>query len=169
MSKIVDDHTIEILATAIAGSSVYNNELIGCISIYSVLKECKTLNPAKAMLIIPLMCHNGILSYINRTNTDIKSIEQLIIRKPELISNFSERFYSLLVNSINSVSILNSLELIEFSESNILKNDKRYLFSAEQESELGVRARKIITAAPTVSKLLEDDVENLFLQLRVKL
>ncbi|TFE03846.1 three component ABC system middle component [Jeotgalibacillus salarius] len=169
MANIASNVMTEDFNSSIAGSNLYNNELIGCVAIYNVLSQSKTISSAKAMLIIPLMCHNGFLSYINRANTDLKSIEQLVIRKPELVSNFNERFYSLMLNSINSISILNSINVIEFSENNIKISEKKDFYSIEQTSKLGLRAKKIIAASPTVAKLLEDDVENLYLQLRVKL
>lgn len=156
--------------TTMDNSNIYNNELIGCISIYHILKHSHTLSPAKAMLILPLVCHNGILSYLNRANTDVKSIEQLLIRKPELISNFNERFYSLLNTSINSILMLNAMNFISIKEGLIYLIDEEKEFIPNKETKIiGKRAYKIIEASGTVSRLLDDKIDNLYLQLRVKL
>lgn len=150
--------------------NIYNNELLGCIGVYSVIKHIKSISSAKALLILPFVFQNDLVSYIGRSNVHIKSIEQLILRKPELISNFNERFYALLRVSVNSILMLNALGFLA-----IRPNGKIELLGEEdfipsyEKRVIGIRATQIVKASPKIAKLLEDKVENLYLQLRVKL
>ncbi|MEF2095141.1 three component ABC system middle component [Bacillus sp. CFBP9009] len=150
--------------------NLYNNEIIGCIGIYSVTKHMKSISSAKALLILPMVFQNDLLSYMGRSNVDVKSIEQLILRKPDLLSNFNERFYSLLQVSVNSILILNALNFLTINPDGKIEllGERDFIPSYEKE-EIGKRAFQIINVSYKVAKLLEDKVENLYLQLRVKL
>lgn len=151
-------------------TNIFNNEMIGCIAMYSVIRHLESLSTAKAMLILPIAFHNQVISYIGRANTDIKSIEQLLLRKPDLLANFNGRFYSLLEVSVNCIAILVALKFVSVNskgEINVLK-DKDFIPSKEKKV-IGSRASRIIDSASQIAKLFDDDVENLYLQLRVKL
>lgn len=151
-------------------TNIFNNEMIGCIAMYSVIMHLESLSTAKAMLILPIAFHNQLVSYIGRANTDIKSIEQLLLRKPDLLANFNGRFYSLLEVSVNCIAILVALKFVSVNSKgkiNVLK-DKDFIPSKEKKV-IGSRASRIIDSASQIAKLFDDDVENLYLQLRVKL
>lgn len=150
--------------------NIYNNEILGCIGIYSVIKHIKSISSAKALLILPLVFQNDLVSYISRSNVNVKSIEQLILRKPELISNFNERFYALLKVSVNSILMLHALGFLAINPNGRIEllGEGDFIPSYEKRV-IGNRAIHIVKASSRVAKLLEDKVENLYLQLRVKL
>ncbi|WP_025722463.1 three component ABC system middle component [Paenibacillus polymyxa] len=151
-------------------TNIFNNEMIGCIAMYSVIRHLDSLSTAKAMLILPIAFHNQVVSYIGRANTEIKSIEQLLLRKPDLLANFNGRFYSLLEVSVNCIAILVALKFVSVNSEgtiNVLK-DKNFIPSREKKV-IGSRASRIIDSASQIAKLFDDHVENLYLQLRVKL
>jgi len=151
-------------------TNIFNNEMIGSVAMYSVIRHLGSLSTAKAMLILPIAFHNQIVSYIGRANTEVKSIEQLLIRKPDLLANFNGRFYSLLEVSVNCIAILAALKFVSISSDgtiNVIK-DKNFIPSSEKKL-IGSRASRIIDSASQIAKLFEDNVENLYLQLRVKL
>ena len=150
--------------------NIYNNEILGCIGVYSIIKHIKSISAAKALLILPLVFQKDLVSYISRSNVHIQSIEQLILRKPELISNFDERFYALLKVSVNSIFILNSLGFLAIKPNGKIEllGEEDFIPSYEKRV-IGKRATQIVKASPKIAKLLEDKVENLYVQLRVKL
>lgn len=150
--------------------NIYNNEIIGCIGIYSVIRELEYISSAKAMLILPLILQNDLLKYVNHSRVNIKSIEQLIIRKPDLLANVSVRFYSLIEITINSILILSSLEFITIDAKGIIRivKDKDFL-PIKDKKTIGNRGLEIIKGSRKIAELLGDSVENLYLQLRVRL
>ncbi|HDX9579644.1 TPA: hypothetical protein ROX88_003239 [Bacillus pseudomycoides] len=155
---------------SITMSSLYNNEIIGAFSIFEVTRHLQTISCAKAMLILPLVSHDQTVSYLRRYN--VKSIEQLIVRKPEYFSNFNQRFTSLFTTSINSILILNTLNVITIKKGSLIEfnsNKESEIFYQNDKKILGTRAINIIKASDKLSELLDDSVENLYLQLRVKL
>lgn len=150
--------------------NIFNNEIIGCIAIYSVLEHVKILSIAKTLLILPLACHNELVSYIGRASVNVKSIEQLAIRKPDVIANFNARYYSLLEVSVNSVLILNALKFINvLQDGRIELVEGKNFIPKRDKIVIGNRAANIIKSSAALAKIIEDNVENLYLQLRVKI
>jgi hypothetical protein len=147
--------------------SLYNNEVICAISIYSILTHMKSINISKAILIFPMMSHKGTLDFLKSKNTQVRSLEEFIIKKPDYFSNYNERFFSFLTLSINSLILLLEMDLVSIDNSQVTINpDKRIDIN---KKVMGVRAFSIFEAAPKLSVILEDDEKNLYLQLRVQL
>ncbi|MDO7906076.1 hypothetical protein DC345_12575 [Paenibacillus taichungensis] len=145
----------------------YNNEAFGIVAIASVLKYSKTLPLSKALLILPTVAHKETLNYLKRANSDVKSIEQLIIKKGNLVTNFNSRFQSLLPVSINSINILCEMKYVKFVDEHLsLLDESKFNFS---EPSLGGRARAIVQASSKITVLLQKNANDLYLQLRVQL
>lgn len=153
-------------------SNLFNNEVLAVIALFFVLRHFGEMSSSKVMLILPIAFHNKIISYINDSRTDVKSIDQLIIKKPEFFSNFNERFYSLLELSVNSILILASMNLVLIQADGkiILKSDdESLLLNSMKERDIGARAFSIVRASKDIGQLLNQRKENLYLQLRVKI
>lgn len=153
-------------------SDLYNNEIIGSIGVFSVINELSPISCAKVMLILPFLFHNDLVRYLNHSSTKVKSIEQLILKKPEFISNFNERFYDLIETSFNSILILNSLDIIYINKDGkimINEGNKNKLLKDLTKNKIGIRASNMVKASQKLAYLLTEDVDNLYLQLRVKL
>ncbi|WP_121664502.1 three component ABC system middle component [Metabacillus litoralis] len=147
--------------------TIYNNELIGLISILSVLNYHKKMSIGKSMLILPFFSHNNTLKVLKRKNIKVRSLEEFIIKYPSNFSNYNERFYSLLPVSINSIILLNRMKLISIKDGEILLKEDN-VFEIGNKS-LGNRAKEIILGAENLSQILMEDTKNLYLQLRVEL
>lgn len=146
---------------------VYNNEAFGVVAIASTLRHAQTLSLSKALLILPLFSHKETLDYLKRSNSDVKSIEQLIAKKGNVVSNFHKRYESLLPVSINSILILCEMKIAKYENQQlVLINHSRFNFN---DSGLGNRAKEIIKASKNVSNLLQKNANDLYLQLRVQL
>lgn len=150
--------------------NIYNNEAIGCLAIFAILQKLNVVSVAKSLLILPLAFQDELVSYVGRAKSDIKSIEQLIIRKPDLLSNFNSRFYSLLNVSLNSLLMLISLGLIKIDANGKIHiiEDKEFITSYEKKI-IGERANNILKSSSGIAILLDDNTDNLYLQLRVRL
>ncbi len=142
----------------------YNNIGITSIAINSVLSLSKELHLSKALLIMPLFTSKALTAHLSRKTTEIKSIEKLISEKTTLFSNFNKRYYDSLTNSINAIQLL-----IETNQISILEDKLVNKQSFQYKKSMGKRAEKINTASQNVSKLLNENIEKLYLNLRIEL
>ncbi|MDN4079363.1 DUF6521 family protein [Paenibacillus polymyxa] len=142
----------------------FNNEAFGIVAIAAVLKHSKELSYSKALLILPLMAHKETLDLLKRANSDIRSIEQLIAKKGNFVTNFNERYLSLLPISINSIVLLNEIRILENNNGIIEYVDDSFDFN---DRGLGKRAQDVVKASEKISRMLEISAANLYLQLRV--
>lgn len=142
--------------------SIYHNEALGVIALKAVLDTSLTVSFAKSVLILPLVFHKDTLGYIIQNQTS--SIEHLV-RRSRLISNFNQRYYSLLPVSINSIYLGQKLNCFKINENGveILKYDFK------DDKDIGLRASKIVQAAPLVSSILKEDASSLYQMLNIKI
>ncbi len=141
--------------------SIYHNELIGALSIASVLKHGE-LSSSKVALILPFLFHRETLDYFCQTN--VRSVKTLTSTKSNLIANFNKRYYSLLTVSINSILIGRQLKLFDFNNGvlSIGRNEMDF-------NNFGNRLLKIQKASGVVNNLLSAPENELYLTLQVKL
>lgn len=147
--------------------SIYHNELIGIISLLSILQYHKEMSLGKACLILPFFAHKSTLGILKRKNSKIRSLEELIVKYPSSCSNYNERFQSLLPVTLNSIILLKRMGLVNLKDG-ILSLNKQNNFELENKS-LGNRAKDIVQASKKLADILVDDTSNLYLQLRVEL
>lgn len=146
---------------------LFNNEMIAAISIASVVRHLKQGTIAQMVLIIPLISEKKTLNFLAKQNTKVRSIEELIIKNPETIVNFNNRYLSNLITSLNSIFLLKEMNIIQMNNSDIFYNPaNNFDFSSKQ---LGTRLEKMISCSEKLAYILDDKIENLYLQLRVVL
>ncbi|AZV64354.1 MULTISPECIES: three component ABC system middle component [Bacillus cereus group] len=148
-------------------NTIFHNELIGLISIMSILRYQKKISLGKSMLIYPFYAHKNTLNVLKRKNIKIRSIEELIVKYPSNFSNFNERFYSLLPVTINSIIILNRMKLINIRNGYLYLNEENS-FDLMNDG-LGKRVKDIVQASEKLNDILKEDTKNLYVQLRVRL
>ncbi|MBV6714864.1 three component ABC system middle component [Paenibacillus chitinolyticus] len=146
---------------------VYNNETIGAIAIYSILQHLKCISLSKILLIIPFTSHKGTLDFMKSDATNVRSLEEFIVKKPELFSNFSDRYYSFVNLSINSILLLLEMKVAIFNNNMLMLHSQNSLEITEEN--FGSRAMQISRGALKLSKILIEEEKNLYLQLRVQL
>lgn len=147
--------------------AIYHNELIGLISIMSILQYHKEMSLGKSALILPFFAHRSTLNILKKKNSKIRSLEEFIVKYPSSFSNFNERFQTLLSTSMNSFILLNRMKLIDIKNGDLFLNENS-VFELENRS-LGNRAKDIVQASEKLSEILMEDTANLYLQLRVEL
>lgn len=145
----------------------FNNELLTGISILSVLSHTKKLEIVKCILIEPMLNHKELRSILKNSNTVIRSIEELIIKKAAAFSNFNNRFIEVLPLSINSILLMSELKLLKINGNIILFSGEDFNF---KEKSLGQSAKERILACNKLSEILrKETASNLYLNLRVEL
>ncbi|MEE1165576.1 MAG: three component ABC system middle component [Treponema sp.] len=145
-------------------NSEYNNLGIGIISIMSVLNKLEVLAIEKVFLILPIITNSELLSYLGRKDVEMMGIEQLIPHKIKCFVNFNKRFYDNLSLCINSLQYLFDMKYISINGSLIMKN-KDLPF----DKKMGKRAERIYNASERISKLLKENSNKLYLNLKVEL
>lgn len=147
---------------------VYNNEAIGAITIAAVLRYKDQMSYAKGLLILPFLMHSNTASFLKNSTTKVRSVEELIAKKPQFFTNFNRRYESLIPVSINSFFLLKEMRVIKVSKGNLnyLRDNPLDL---DNNLLLGKRGQNIIKASEKLSILLEEDASNLYLQLRIEL
>jgi hypothetical protein len=129
-----------------------------------VLQHTKSLSLSKALLIIPFITNAELLKYLARKDINIKSIEQLIVKKPKCFSNFNARYYDGLLVSINSIQFLAEIAVLELVNGEILLTE-----IIDYDKSMGKRAEKIFDASSRIADFIKSDTVNLYTNLRIQL
>jgi len=144
--------------------NIYNNFGILSIGILSSLNDARVLSIPELMLVSPFITHSALLSYLARKNIQIKSLEQLIIQKTMWFSNFNERYYASIAETLNAIQFLHDTELIFWDgRSCSLIQEVPY------HKGMGIRANKIYKASGQLVPLITGDVANAYNNLRIQL
>lgn len=144
-----------------------DNELITGISILAVLSYTKKLELSKCMLIEPLLSYSNVIKGLKRTNSSIKSIEDLILKENVVFSDFNSRYREKMLLSINSMLLFDQLGLISLSGDLAIYTGECFDLHL---SNLGEKASDRIKAAKKLSEiLLKGEASDFYLGLRIGL
>lgn len=143
-------------------TDLYNNFSISSLGLIFTLNHCESISLSKAMLIMPFIMHKETVKYLSNEKVTIRGIDELIIDKPEYFTNFNNRFLESLPSSINAIQFLSTVGKIKL-ENNIVKPSSKLGY----DNKMGSRAKKIDKASRNLSTILNEDVEKLYLNLRI--
>lgn len=147
---------------------IYNNEAISTIALGYFISKVKVISIPKLMLILPFVLHEQTLRQLNNNSIN-RSLEELIIKKPLLLSNFNSRFKDFLPLSINSVTILYELQIIKIDRDYIYFNEDSN-FNYRDLKEIGERAKKILKGIDSLKEIItKTDNNSLYLTLKIEL
>jgi len=141
--------------------NLYHNEVIGALSIASILKHGE-LSFAKGLLVLPLVFHKDTLAFIS--DNSIHNIKSIVSKRSNLISNFNSRYYSLLSISINSILIGKELKLFKFENNQLVNNQENLPWQS-----LGSRIQQISNVSSKVSEILTANTNELYFHLKIKI
>jgi len=144
--------------------SLYNNIGIEAVTIMLIVQQAKSMPMSKVLLILPMVTHKELLSYLSKKSAKIQGMEKLIIDKTSCFSNFNKRFYDNLCGTINAIQFLNEIGAIKIDDGNVsVKSEMPF------DSAIGKRAEKVSKASSNIAKVLSDSTEKLYLNLRIEL
>lgn len=144
-----------------------NNELLTAISILATLKDCSSLELTKVLLIEPLCSYNKLIKKLANKKTQIRSIEELIIKSDFVLTNFNKKFEDTLIVSLNAICLLLQLKLITLSQNRLFYNGDGFDFN---EKTLGEKSKTRIRASSKLSNILKNtNNAELYLHLRIEL
>jgi hypothetical protein len=139
----------------------YNNVGICAVALMAVLAHTKRLSLPKALLVMPLIMHEGSVRFMGNSNVRHRQIAALVAARADLFANFRQRYESSLVITLNTIQILVASGHIHFEK------DIRALRSLDLNKSFGLRATKIEKASAHLADLLESSEEELYLNMRV--
>lgn len=147
---------------------IYNNEAISSIALGYFMSKVKVISINKFMLVLPFVLHEQTLKQLNNNSIN-RSLEELIIKKPLLLSNFNSRFKDFLILSTNSVTILNELEVITLDREFIYYNEQSS-FNKNNMHDIGKRIEKIMKGIDKLIDIITSQNSNsLYLILKIEL
>ncbi len=147
--------------------SLKENELITGISILAVLRHTQQLELSKCILIEPLLSYSQVLRALKRSNSSIKSMEDLILKQSIPFANFNNRFQEKLLLSMNSLILFEKLGLISIEKGIVYFNAYDFNFA---DTSLGEAAADRISASGKLADImLKGDASDFYLSLRVQI
>lgn len=148
-------------------STLRNNELITGISVLAVLRHARRMEVVKCMLIEPLLSYTKVLYLLKRSNSSIKSIEDLILKENITFGNFSARYNESVLLSINSIILFEKLGLIKRNFNELVYVENEFDFTL---SGLGNKATNRIMASKKLADILiKGQASDMYLSLRVEI
>jgi len=147
----------------------YNNIGISLVAFLSIVRNFDTLNYSKALLIQPLLLHNPLVNYTKKANVKVNGIEDLTIEKVEFFLNFSNRYFSLLSLSINTILIAQKMQFVQLEDNKIIVNKEKIATFDFNSNSLGNRAKNIIVASEKIVKIFKNNTNELYFKLRVEI
>lgn len=147
--------------------SLKENELLTGISILSVLRYTKQMELSKCILIEPLLSYSQVLKALKRSNSSIKSIEDLILKESISFANFNARFRDKLILSMNALLLFEKMNLLSINENMVFFTAKDFNFAT---SSLGDAAFSRIAASFKLAEILvKGDASDFYLSLRIEI
>lgn len=145
-----------------------NNEALASIAIGYMAKKYSVISAAKCMLILPFILHPQTVRKLRGSSLK-RSLEEFIVKNPECFTSFNARFLDYLPTSINTITILREMNIVEIQRDQI-KFNYRSSFSPEYSRAIGKRAADFFLAIDTLVDIFRDQNENsLYLKLKIEL
>lgn len=148
-------------------NTFHENEILTGISILAVLRYANSMELSKCMLVEPLLSYSRVVSVLKRSNSSVKSIEDLILRESIVFSNFSERFHERTLLSMNSILLFEKLDLLKLTNDGVKFSGSNFNFS---NPSLGEKAKTRIAASQKLAEILvKGDASDFYLSLRIEI
>ena len=143
--------------------SGYNNVGICATALISVLQYARHISVPKALLVMPLVMHEATVRHLSDARVLHRGPAALAAQRPDLFTNFSERYDSSLVASVNAIQLLVAYGYATFNDGLSLKTPLQI------DDSFGKRAVKIDRASRHIASLMSSPVDELYLNFRVKI
>ena len=147
-------------------NTLKENELLTGISVLAVLRYTQQLELSKCVLVEPLLSYSQVINSLKRSNSRIKSIEDLVIKQSIAFANFNNRFQDKLLLSMNSIILFEKLGLLCIQDNSAVFNASDFDFTTKS---LGEKAADRIAASFKLAEILQKgEASDFYLSLRIE-
>ncbi|WP_196062123.1 MULTISPECIES: three component ABC system middle component [unclassified Serratia (in: enterobacteria)] len=140
--------------------NIYNNELLGMLSLQEVISITGGSKLSNAMLILPIIFHKKSLNYLAHKRTKTISFQDLLLTKPDILVSLNKRYFNFLPTTINCISLSIENGILELKDGELLFLSR--LIDENAFSQLGNRAIKIQSASKNLATMLMDSSSNIY-------
>lgn len=139
-----------------------NNEALSVVLSAELIKKIGEIDNSKFLLFLPLILNEELVRYLQRGK--IRSFEELIAKKSNILNDFDSTYEELLPLSLNTITILNSMHILDHKNGKLIFTGKNEDF---EDYSGGKYVSKRLKVLDKIILLLRSNSENLYLQLRV--
>lgn len=139
----------------------FNNEAIASISIGYFLRIHGSVEITKLLFILPFVLHEPTVKRL-RNQAFKRSLDEFILKNPDVILGFNARYFAYLPLSMNSLTILKEMEIISV-EKDIIKFNYKSRFDPEY-APVGSRAIQLFGAIDNLCQLMIYETSSSFYQ-----
>lgn len=141
----------------------YNNLAICSAALLIILNKVEKLEISKALLIYPIIMHTDTLNFLSKKNTKPRKINSLLLSNPSFFINFNDRFNDSITLTVKSIQYLLLTNQIIFNKGLTINR------CLNISKDFGNRTMLIEKSSDKILHLLDQPVEEIYLNLRIKL
>lgn len=147
---------------------LYNNEALACVAIGYFLKRHNMISIAKLLFVLPFVLHEPTVKKL-RNRSYKRSLEEFILKNSDCLINFNRRFYDFMPLTINAITILKEMKVLNIKGSKIYYNHHSS-FSPENYYKIGKRADDLFVAVDVLNGIMDgQDVNSFYLKLKIEI
>lgn len=128
----------------------YNNEAIASCVMLQALKHVKSIDIARACLILPLLLDDRTVSYLKQQKSNEIKLNDLVNSRPKLFTTINRRFNALLPVTINTLMILRKSNQATLSKTLTLQIE-----TLPNDIEIGDRFNEIRNVIPILMDIFD--------------
>ncbi len=139
---------------------------IGFCHFLIIQKECSL---SKSLLFLPFVLHEPTLRILTDGRINSRSLDEVIMKNPLIMSGFNDRYTDYLSTSLNVLTLMHEAELITVvGESIVLRNENSILEFISKIPKGGKMARLKLASNSLHYLLVNNDIE-LYSKLRIQI
>lgn len=139
----------------------FNNEAISSISIGYFLRLHGAIEITKLMFVLPFVLHEPTVRRL-RNQSFKRSLDEFILKNPEVIFGFNARYFAYLPLAINSITMLKEMGVITINK-DIISFNYKSRFDPENAT-VGPRAVQLFGAIDNLNQLMNYETSSSFYQ-----
>lgn len=147
-------------------STLFNNEALACLMIGHYVSKYDRVDNARILLILPFAFHEGTTRKL-RNQSKKRSLDEFILNNVDTLSSFNHRFQEFIPLSINALCMLYQMGVVSLQKETTSFNGRKTSFQPRSADGIGDRAKKLLEAVDHLAPILEGDIVNIYLKLKI--
>lgn len=146
----------------------FNNDAIATIAIGYCIMTLGKIDLAKLPFVLPFILHDPCLRKLKNTSNK-RSLEEFIVKNPEVLMGFNSRYFNFLPLLINSITLLTEAKIIRVEKDVIFFNRQSY-FDPTDNVLIGKRAKNFFKGIDHLNQIMQSEsTASFYLKLKITL